>query len=381
MKYALYLLISLICFSCTKSSHQQGSVGNVYSVNLDKTVDPFKNIFSKAEIISLETNDNSLMAWPERVFPFKGLLYVYDFLSVQRLLVYDENGKFVKRIGRRGQAPDEYLNMYDCLVDTLHGDIYFMSVYGQAKQYDWNGSFKNNIIFPSRPHYYSMALVGDSLIATWSCLEKEDNSVLLLNRFTGDTVTSFWNDDRIFNHRKQFPFHHYNGKSYFSVGLRQQVYEITSAGLLPAYSWDFGKDNIRMELLEYYLNFDDPNERNRKILDDIGTETLPFQLGNQYTNSTYDYVSLVRGARSIRPMTTHVFYDKSKKESLVFDYLDGKECRMNSPLFFGDDYLLTDVLYDDRETFKSILPEEEYRKLENMLEDDNPCLLKLYFKK
>ena len=45
------------------------------------------------------------------------------------------------------------------------------------------------------------------------------------------------------------------------------------------------------------------------------------------------------------------------------------------------DFLLTDVLYDDRETFKSILPETEYRKLENMLEDDNPCLLKLYFKK
>ena len=42
-------------------------------------------------------------------------------------------------------------------------------------------------------------------------------------------------------------------------------------------------------------------------------------------------------------------------------------------------HFLTDVLYDDRETFKSILLKEEYQKLENMQEDDNPCLLKLYF--
>ena len=54
---------------------------------------------------------------------------------------------------------------------------------------------------------------------------------------------------------------------------------------------------------------------------------------------------------------------------------------MNVPLYFGDDYLLVDVLYDNREAYKSILSESEYKKLEAMKEDDNPCLLKLYFKK
>ena len=83
----------------------------------------------------------------------------------------------------------------------------------------------------------------------------------------------------------------------------------------------------------------------------------------------------------VRPDLTHVFYDKKKKKALVFDHLDGKECKMNQPLYFGEDYLLTDVLYDDREKFRSILPESEYQKLKSMLEDDNPCLLKLYFKK
>ena len=381
MKIHIYWIVTIILFaSACSNSNQQDQEGKVYQVDLDEKVNPFEKIFSHAEIISLETVSDGLMVWPERIFPFKDLLYVYDFWGVQKLFVFDAKGKFVKRIGRRGQGPDEYLNMYDCLVDTLHGDIYFMNVSGQTKQYDLNGNFKKDVMFPDRPHYYSMSLVGDSLIATWSCMKKEDDCVLLLNKFTEDTINSFWNDDDIFNHRKQFPFHRYEDKSYFSVSLRHEVYEITPDRLVPAYVWDFGEDNISPELLEYYLDFDDPNERNRRILDDIGTNILPFCFGNQYVNSAYHYVSVIREGRSARPMITHVFYDKEHHEGLVFDYLDEKECRMNSPLYFGNDYLLTDIHYDNRETFQSILPKEEYQKLENMLEDDNPRLLKLYFK-
>ena len=82
----------------------------------------------------------------------------------------------------------------------------------------------------------------------------------------------------------------------------------------------------------------------------------------------------------MRPLITHVFYDKENNRSLVFDYLDEK-CELNYPLYMDDNYLISDIYYDKRELFKSILPDSEYQKLESMTEDDNPCLLKLYFKK
>ena len=82
---------------------------------------------------------------------------------------------------------------------------------------------------------------------------------------------------------------------------------------------------------------------------------------------------------NLRPPLTHVFYNKTNHRGYAFDELaDG--CRMNYPLYFGEDFILTDVFYENREQYKSILPESEYKKLENMKEDDNPCLLKLYFK-
>jgi hypothetical protein len=100
---------------------------------------------------------------------------------------------------------------------------------------------------------------------------------------------------------------------------------------------------------------------------------------NQSQNKDYCYVPLRRKIGT-RPPITHVFYNKKEEKGYVFDFLT-EGYSMHHPLYFGDEYLITDIVYEDRETFKSILPEEEYRKLENMLEDDNPCLLKLYFKK
>ena len=82
----------------------------------------------------------------------------------------------------------------------------------------------------------------------------------------------------------------------------------------------------------------------------------------------------------MRPFMTHVFYDKENGRALVFDHL-AEGCELYFPLYMDDDCFISDIYYDKREAYKSILPESEYKKLEAMLEDDNPCLLKLYFKK
>ena len=225
-----------------------------------------------------------------------------------------------------------------------------------------------------------MELLDSNCLITWSALEANEKSLLVIDKENGNILNSYWNDDRMFNMRQMSPFFSYGGRMFFGLAVRQQVYEVLKDELKLAYAWDFGKDNITESQLEYYLEIENSSERNNKMIDDIGTSQLPFIIKNQRQNDRYCYAAL-RLNIGMRPALTHVFYDKKSKKSLVFDYLDGKECRMNQPLYFGDDYIMTDILYDNRESFKSILPESEYAKLELMKEDDNPCLLKLYFKK
>ena len=374
----VFALTLLFCSSC----HERQSIDNTnktYKVDLDVKVNPFDELFSGAEIIPIETTDSSLIIWMNRVFPIEDKIYIHDSW-VHKLFVFDNEGKFQNQVSRYGQGADEYLSMYDCIVDEADNDIHMLSIWGSIKQYSLDGTFKQNVPLPVRPHYYSMELLGEKYAALWSCLEPEEGGVLVVDRFTGDSITSDWHDDRMFDNQCYMPFHRHNGKVYFGTALRQQVYEVTTSGLTPAYLWDFGSDNIRESLLKFYLEIENPNERNNKIIDDIGTESLPFLLKGNYQNSRYAYVSLMCET-GMRPALTHVFYDKDSAHSFVFDTLDKNGCKMNHPLYFGEDYLLTDVLYDNREAYKNILPESEYKKLEAMKEDDNPCLLKLYFKK
>lgn len=375
----LFLLgIILLCMGCSETP-QQKIDGEVYKVDLDKMVNPFDEIFSKAEIIPLETVDSSFISWMRKIYPIDENLYVYDYW-LQNLNVFDHKGNFIRRVGKRGQGPGEYRNMYDCYIDAADEKTYLLDVNGYIKQYHTDGTFECDIFLPVRPHYYSMSLLDEKHLVTWSCVNAEDGGgILIIDKETGDSIQSCWYDEVMFNIQQMFPFYRYADKTFFSTALRQQTYELTPKGLQPAYSWDFGKYNISKSTLEHYLAIEDVNERNESILNDCGTDRLPFHLQIQRQNERYAYLALKRYAMSSRAPYTYVFYDKRQGKGYAFDELaDG--CRMNAPLYFGEDYMLTDVVYEEREQYQSVLPESEYKKLEDMKEDDNPCLLKLYFK-
>ena len=196
--------------------------------------------------------------------------------------VFNKEGKFQYQVSRYGQGANEYISMFDCIVDEANEDIHMLSIFGRIKQFSKDGICKQDIELPARPHYYSMELLGDKYTTLWSCLEPEEGGVLVIDRLTGDTIISDWHDDRMFDNQCYMPFHKYNGKVYFGTALRQQVYEVTTSGLIPAYLWDFGSDNIKESRLDYYLDIDNPNKKNNEIIDDLGTEIV--------TNNTVSYL-------------------------------------------------------------------------------------------
>lgn len=373
----LFVAFFLCCMSCHKEVQQDKEGFKVYKVDLDKKIKPFEEIFSKAEVIPLETADSGLIIYMNKITPVGDEYFIHE-REVHKLYVFGQDGKFKRRISRYGQGPNDYHSMFDCVVDAPNNDIYMLSIFGMVKRFDMEGNLKSNLMLPARPHYYSIELVNDSCFATWSCLESDEDCILVLHKETLDTINSFWRDDRMFNHQQLAPFHRLGKKVFYSNNLRQKVLEVSSSGLIPAYLWDFGKYNMDSRL-DYYLSLENPNDRNNAIIDEIGTSTRPFSLEKQVQNHKYSYASLQR-EQEMRPLITHVFYDKENGKSLVFDYL-AKGCELNYPLYMDDDCFISDIYYDKRETYKSILPESEYKKLEAMLEDDNPCLLKLYFKK
>ena len=212
MKKHFYWIMGIILIACAcKSTPQQEAEGKVYQVDLQKKVNPFKEIFSKAEIIPLETVDNGLIVYCKKIYPVGKCWYIHDDWS-QNLFAFSQAGKYEFQVGRKGQGPGEYLNLYDCIVDSASNEISVLENYGRVLQYDLTGKHKNTFELPARPNYYSIEALNHDCLVTWSALEASDNSVLVLNKENGETLNAYWKDDRMFNQQQMSPFYSMMGK-------------------------------------------------------------------------------------------------------------------------------------------------------------------------
>lgn len=66
------------------------------------------SLIDSIRYVHLETNSSSLIQYIEKVIPFEKNIYILDMIS-KVLLKFDENGKFIKQIGKNGKGPGEYL--------------------------------------------------------------------------------------------------------------------------------------------------------------------------------------------------------------------------------------------------------------------------------
>jgi hypothetical protein len=131
-------MLSLLCISCTSSKKnadsQTGTVKNdrLYVVDLDIPENDadmnLSSVFSKVETIILETNKEALVSTSFKFFAFENYLFILNQSenSPKDFLVFDRNGKFIRKIGGFGRGPGEYTRVFDFTVDTDNREIYLL---------------------------------------------------------------------------------------------------------------------------------------------------------------------------------------------------------------------------------------------------------------
>jgi hypothetical protein len=76
--------------------------------------------------VQLETNKDILMGHPREVKIHDGRLFA---LETAKISVFDEEGKFLQTLGRRGEGPGEYKSAYSMEIDKESGLIYVSDLY------------------------------------------------------------------------------------------------------------------------------------------------------------------------------------------------------------------------------------------------------------
>jgi len=86
----------------------------------------YSSVFNKVKTIIFETNKESLFGPGFKFFPFDNYLFILDKNHTKNLLIFDREGKFIKKIGNLGRGPGEYARVYDFTIDPENQIIYLL---------------------------------------------------------------------------------------------------------------------------------------------------------------------------------------------------------------------------------------------------------------
>ena len=124
----MILLFALFFSSCEENNKYGNENETVILIRLkdEKTfnMDTFADEhISEIRYVPLETNDESLIAEIEKVYLYKELIIIFD-QRANRILLFDMDGKYIRKIGRKGGGPNEYFSLNDIFFEESSGLIY-----------------------------------------------------------------------------------------------------------------------------------------------------------------------------------------------------------------------------------------------------------------
>ena len=357
-KTTTYIVIGVICllfFSCNKKDNTYQ--GKVLSVELkENELDP-SHLFSKVEIIPLETTDESLITSIHQIIEYNNRFY--------------KSGKFLYKIDKTGDGPEEYNLISETIINQ--NKIYMLSPMGFIHVYDIEGNFVDKYQLPSGGGHDMIKLEND-IIAYWTLLGNPlEYKVTFYNLINKQVVGGFWkdNDDTFMSNMCIEVFYNYDNNYYFSTQFSNEVYRFNTDTIELEYKWDFGHNNLN---LKPYIKDVKKDLNNFSKLTD--TMEIPYYFFRNFQNKNYYYTILKSWPID---KWRNIFYRKKDGKSYVFDTLKGG-VKVKDVSILTDTYMISVISPEEIQSCKEIISNEDLKKYNKLKDDSNLCLFKLYFK-
>lgn len=384
MKNWLYLLLlTWILAACSSQTKETGD--NVLKATLKETEVSLKDLFSRIEVIPLETNDTALMDHVHRIRKVNNKYYIlnedYPGFTYINILVYDAEGNFLHTIGKKGQGPEEYpWLIYDMDIDAEKDLVYMMSPSGMLYLYRTDGSFVRKMNMPEGLIYHGLQFLNSNQLLSWAGGTDIDNDAMsVLDADSAKLIKGLWRDHNDPNWDIIEFTYAYQDKIYFTPSIDRQVYEVTSDSLRIAYEWDFGEDNYDASSVRSRLEGLTIAEKDEKWNEMRKTGGVPYTLLKQGQTNKYYFTNVlgILGERDDKGYAKNyfsLFYEKATGRSFYFK-------KTTEGLAIRPDMTAEEALYqliptEDLELLLPVLDETEKAKVMKRVEDDNPCLVK-----
>ncbi len=333
-------------------------------------------------VIPLETTDSCLLSDISLVYKAGKDLII---TSGNKVFLFDDQGNFIRRIGRKGRGPDEYLFVFNIL-------------YRESKQLIYLVDMKKILVYDIKGHHIE-TLDHPSFMKKYHFL---NDTVMVADRLREASkekppyILFFYNDEgkllkkvpsrlhmtkpegKLFMYDMAGGIHFGNKGLCFIEQYGDTIYRIKENMELQPYAvLHFGKYKFTQDLYYNWNKYDATGKDRIKINNFyVSGDRIIFNFTYNDDNNNYA-ISDLKKNRTVYP-----FIVKNNKRTGGFLF-PGSDIMLQP--FIGEGYFYTTLSVLDERTKQPLLkyagtPEKKER-LRQMKEGDNPVLIIAYFKK
>jgi hypothetical protein len=258
LKIGVTIIFMVVICGCGERTANKDNIGEVIHINPHEAKE-YVNLSEIADsiiCIKLQPAPDDVMGNIMRVIVGKKYIYAED-VSQRMIFVFDKTGKFVSKLNKRGEGPDEYLFIGTIFIDDNEEYVELLDLSKRCILKYTNISFEliESVPFPivrynkcrrNNGFYYFATMQIDNTID-----DKKTNAGLLVIDAQNNIKSLFDKNIKtdnlyIFPYNESFAQNKQN-ELFFSDMYDNTFYRLEAGEAFPVYTVDFGKYGINNE--------------------------------------------------------------------------------------------------------------------------------------
>ena len=383
-KELLFIVLTMMFLCCCDKDEKKCETINIS----DSSKKSLNEMFNSITLIPLETSDESLIGIDLRKLEvYNHRLYLLNSShSSNNVLCFADDGKFLFKIDRIGDGPEEYAGLYDFFINKTTQQLLLLNENNIISYNDLDGNFLCSKKKPEDTYTRQLIYVNDSTYFGYNDAECSPNESNLID-FDAKTFGIRTESNILKEPLGNFGFRTlavYEGGIFFYNTTNNIIYDITDLNFpQEVYFLNLGKDVTNMKKNIGKQNISDDEKAALILQEFYRNEKIKIE-NSFFINKKWIAFTLINSKLNNDFTKSILFYNKEDRETTYspdidfFNVFNMSDCEVLGS--DEDDYLY--VLwkgYLDVEVMKKIqesnFPEKHI--LLNMKAEDNPILLKV----
>ena len=210
---------------------------------LDKNTLPFDSLMDFVSFVKLETTGDNLVGAISQILFVNNKIIVVDFDVSKTITVYDESGKFLNKIGKLGQGPEEYAYLEHVALTPDKSMVVVVDMgSGNLKYFGLDGDFIKSVKFP---FWFSNCefISNDIIVGHYSggnMIQKNNVSYkpqLVITDLKGNILSSGFQSfySKNFASTTFMPLRKFDNEVIYCPPFSDTIYHVSEKGLFPLY--------------------------------------------------------------------------------------------------------------------------------------------------